>query len=110
MKLLCHDNIQKSHMDVSKPAAVAIVDVCLMLSFEPRRQATSTMEVDLIASHMRHVFSIPKHRQYKHSGYPSEPTIAEAAVEQSIGVVKILTHFKIFSGRISTLDYSAMVN
>jgi hypothetical protein len=69
-------------MEISMAAAVAVVDVGTMLSFEPHQRATSTMERDLITSHMHHIFSMPKHREYMLSGYPSKPIIVEAAAEQ----------------------------
>jgi hypothetical protein len=42
-------------------------------------EASTSTTADLVASHMRVVFSIPKHRRYIYSGTPSEPILAEAA-------------------------------
>ncbi len=38
--------------------------------------------MDLVASHMRTIYSIPYSREYIHSGYSSEPILAEAAARQ----------------------------
>ena len=58
-----------------------MVDVRLMLDFEPRREA-ATMEMNLVASHMRLAYSIRKDRAFLRSGYSSEPILAEAAAQQ----------------------------
>ena len=39
-------------------------------------------EAGLVESHMRIAYSIPDHREYLRSGYPSEPLLAEAAAQQ----------------------------
>ncbi|KAL4246568.1 hypothetical protein ABKN59_008457 [Abortiporus biennis] len=46
-----------------------------------RRIGRSRLE--LVASHMRTAFSVPFHREYLRSGYPSEPMLAEAAAQQT---------------------------
>src|ERR1700733_8797581 len=80
-KLLCHDSIDVSAMDVEKAARTAVVDVRLMLDYEPRREASHQLQAELIASHMRICYSVPQSRGYMHSG-PSEPILAEAAAQQ----------------------------
>lgn len=37
------------------------------------------LDATLVASHMRIVYSIPKHREYMRTGYSSEPLLADAA-------------------------------
>jgi hypothetical protein len=61
---------------------MAVLDVLLNLDFEPRREAARSREAELVASHMRTAFSVPKDREYFRSGYPSEPILAEAAARQ----------------------------
>jgi hypothetical protein len=43
------------------------------------RRALSTMEAKLVENHMRIAFSVPAHREYVHTGAPSEPVLVEAA-------------------------------
>jgi hypothetical protein len=49
------------------------------LDLEPRREGSLALEKSLVESHMRIIFSVPGHRWYMRSGYPSEPLLAEAA-------------------------------
>lgn len=58
-----------------------MLDVRLMLTLEPRREAIH-LEGKLVASHMRLVYSIPKPHVYFRSGYSSEPILSEAAAQQ----------------------------
>jgi hypothetical protein len=82
-KLLCQNKIDVAHNKVVKPhASTAVVDVRLMLSYEPRQEASRALEADLVASHMRMAYSVPQNREYIRSGYPSEPLLAEAAARQ----------------------------
>jgi hypothetical protein len=78
-KLICQHDI---HGKATDTARTAVLDVLLMLDFEPRREAAHMILADMVASHMRTVFSVPKHREYFCSGYPSEPILAEAAARQ----------------------------
>jgi hypothetical protein len=80
-KLICQHKISVTHTELNPVARTAVLDVLLNLDFEPRRQARHR-ETELVASHMRTVFSVPKHREYFCSGYPSEPILAEAAARQ----------------------------
>ncbi|KAG6884706.1 hypothetical protein C0992_005894, partial [Termitomyces sp. T32_za158] len=57
------------------PALAARVD----LTFESNRDEAVLLEALLVANSMRTVYSVPRHRQYLHGGYPSEPFLAEAA-------------------------------
>jgi hypothetical protein len=81
-KLLCQDTIDVKATDVGKTARTAVVDVRLMLDYEPRREASYLLQAELVASHMRICYSVPRSREYMHSGYPSEPILAEAAAQQ----------------------------
>ena len=83
-KLICHHNISQPYTGSHLPPAAlsAVLDVLLTLDFEPRRQAARNREAEMVTSHMRIAFSVPKDREYPRSGYPSEPLLAEAAARQ----------------------------
>jgi hypothetical protein len=82
-KLLCQSKIDVEHHKLLKPhASTAVVDVRLMLDYEPRREASRLFEAELVAGHMRMAYSVPQSREYLRSGYPSEPLLAEAAAQQ----------------------------
>jgi len=96
-KLLCSNQITADFAAFSAAAKTALVDIRLMLDFEPRRQAAHTMAADLVASHMRTAYSVPKNREYLRSGYSSEPIMAEGAAQQ-------LREFRLQQGRSVVLD------
>jgi hypothetical protein len=73
-KLLCGS-------EVTDPGALAAVSTRLLFDFEQRREDAQVIESALVASHMRIVYSIPKHRYYMRTGTPSEPIAAEAAAQ-----------------------------
>ena len=81
-KLVNHRDIDANHGKFSLDASMAVLDVQLSLDFEPRRQKVQLDEASLVESHMRFAYSIPHHREYLRSGYPSEPLLAEAAAQQ----------------------------
>ena len=81
-KLICDGNISVPYTMVKHAAVTAVLDVLLSLDFEPRHQGVHIREAELVASHMRIAFSVPKDRGYIRSGYPSEPLLAEAAARQ----------------------------
>lgn len=68
--------------DVTMPSAtnsqLAALDIRLLLNFE-RSEIAMDKEAELVESRMRIAYSVPKHRRYMYSGYPSEPVLAEAA-------------------------------
>ncbi|KAF8329829.1 uncharacterized protein EI90DRAFT_3125086 [Cantharellus anzutake] len=66
----------------TQEAKLAVIDMRLQLDYEPARQVAATALAQMVASHMRTVFSIPTHRDYMRSGYPSEPWLAEAAAQE----------------------------
>ncbi|KAF8576190.1 hypothetical protein K439DRAFT_1664731 [Ramaria rubella] len=76
-----------SHTELTPAARLAVVDVRLMLDYEPRRQ-TFHREAELVASHMRIVYSIPQNRAYLRSGYPSEPIFPTACALSAHGYLK----------------------
>ena len=58
-KLLCQAILDVGANDVGKSARTAVVDVRLMLDYEPRREASHQLQADLVASHMRICYSVP---------------------------------------------------
>ncbi|KAI6002348.1 hypothetical protein EDC04DRAFT_2583821 [Pisolithus marmoratus] len=80
MKLIFANDIHGN--EFSFLAMLATLDVLITIDYEPRWTLTSEYEMDMVASRMRVAFSIPWHRFYMHSGYPSEPFLAEAASRQ----------------------------
>ncbi|KAF8646240.1 hypothetical protein AX14_009101, partial [Amanita brunnescens Koide BX004] len=58
---------------------LAAVDVIININYEPNRIANRNIQEELVAHHARIVYAIPSHREYMHTGYPSEPLLAEAA-------------------------------
>ena len=82
VKLVFHGDPYRERSDFSRAAQTAVLDVRIMLPFEPRSSAAHSLQMELVASHMRTIYSIPQHREYVHSGYPSEPLLAEAAARQ----------------------------
>src|SRR6266511_4219550 len=81
-KLVASRYIDSTYDTFSHAARLAVLDVQLSLDFEPRREKVQLDEATLVESHMRVAYSIPDHREYLRSGYPSEPLLAEAAAQQ----------------------------
>jgi hypothetical protein len=81
-KLVASREIDSRYDTFSRAARLAVLDVQLSLDFEPRREKVQLEESNLVESHMRIAYSIPDHREYLRSGYPSEPLLAEAAAQQ----------------------------
>ncbi|KAH7890620.1 hypothetical protein F5I97DRAFT_1923094 [Phlebopus sp. FC_14] len=77
-KLIYDDKLDMSHH--STIAMLAVLDVLITIDYEPKR--VSAIELEMVASHLRVAFSVPRHRLFIRSGYPSEPFIAEAASRQ----------------------------
>lgn len=72
---------QKTSGTLSRVAKLAVLDVVLSLGYEHRHKDLYNDLSDMVASHMCTAYSIPDHRKYLRSGYPSEPVLAEAASE-----------------------------
>ncbi|KAL4251325.1 hypothetical protein ABKN59_005644 [Abortiporus biennis] len=88
-KLLCSMDIDNAARDFSTESLLALIDILLRLHFKPQQhmicriqQESIPTEETLINSHMRYVHSVPEHRIYSYSTYPSEPILAEAAAQQ----------------------------
>lgn len=81
-KLLCQERIKRPRMASTKEAQAAVLDVRIMLSYEASHESTRGHLKNLIASHMRMVYSVSRTREHFQSGYPSEPIFAEAAAKQ----------------------------
>jgi len=62
-----------------RDADLAALAVCTLFDFA-QFHATQHIQMELIASHMRIVWSMNKRREYVISGYPSEPILAIAAL------------------------------
>lgn len=60
-------------------ADLAALAVCVLFDFG-ELYTPQLIQIELVASHMRIVWSMNKRRQYVISGYPSEPTLAIAAL------------------------------
>ncbi|KIL60721.1 hypothetical protein M378DRAFT_13970 [Amanita muscaria Koide BX008] len=58
----------------------AIIDVLLMLDYNPDHKTVQNLQKRLVAGHMRTCISIPSNREFMRSCYPSEPFLAEAAM------------------------------
>lgn len=79
MKLMCAESYSPF---LPNEACLAILDVVLSLSYEDRQENVNTTLSTMVARHMRIAYSIPVHRRYMQSGFPSEPILAEAASRQ----------------------------
>ena len=82
VKLIDNQDILARSRALSPNTRLAVVDILFNLDFEPQHQVTCDREVQLVASHMRITFWVPKEREYFRSGYPSKPLLAEAAAHQ----------------------------
>lgn len=78
-KLLSDNDITKPPEQYTELGRLAVVDVRLSIEYEPLVEGNKSMhyQAQLIASHMRIAYSVPAHREYFRSGYPSEPILAE---------------------------------
>lgn len=78
-KLLSDNDICRPPEEYTKLGRLAVIDVRLNLEYEPLVRGNKAMlaHAQLIKSHMRIAYSVPTHRQYFCSGYPSEPILAE---------------------------------
>ena len=81
-KLVSSREIDNRYDTFSHVARLAVLDIQLSLDFEPRREKVQIEEGALVESHMQFTYSVPDHREYLRSGYPSEPLLAEAAAQQ----------------------------
>ena len=69
-------------MQLTIEALIVVLDGLLSFNFEPNYELSGGIQAELVRSHMRIAYSVPKHYLYFQSGYPSEPLLAEAAAQQ----------------------------
>ncbi|KAJ2918955.1 hypothetical protein MD484_g1413, partial [Candolleomyces efflorescens] len=62
-------------------AKLAILDTLLNLEYHPSKIETNRLMDDMVASHMRTAFFVPIDCMSMYTGYPSEPVLAEAALD-----------------------------
>lgn len=75
-KLTDNPDVQVTrYQSFKKEAVLAVTDVRLCLKYG-KLEASGGVRRKLVTSHMRVVFSIPRHGEYFQSGYPSEPIVA----------------------------------
>ncbi|THH06221.1 hypothetical protein EW146_g9684 [Bondarzewia mesenterica] len=92
-KLICDTDFEKFFHDPGATARLAVADVRLCLDYEPRRQQNQMVVAELVASHMRIAYSVPRHREYFRSGYSSEPLLAEVSSALQMIYPSLLTLF-----------------
>ncbi|XP_006456839.1 hypothetical protein AGABI2DRAFT_122728 [Agaricus bisporus var. bisporus H97] len=87
--------------DTRKPYNIHTYDELIPLlaarvdfTFESNRDEAVFLEGLLVASAMRTVYSVPKHRQYLRGGYPSEPLLAEAAARAILAYFRSIAEGK----------------
>src|SRR5258708_37274921 len=85
-KLTGFSDVNQNLEQYTSDAKLAVIDVRVQLDYEPKREGTTATVSRLVASHMRTAFSLPRHRKYMRSGYPSEAWLAEEA-EQELEVL-----------------------
>ncbi|KAL4071296.1 hypothetical protein V8B97DRAFT_1962442 [Scleroderma yunnanense] len=90
LKLVRDDIWKPRHSDMGM---LAVLDVLITVNYDPRRDSARKTEFEMVASHMRTAFSIPAHRLYICSGYPSEPFLAEAASRQMYHYLRMSDRF-----------------
>ncbi|OCH85448.1 hypothetical protein OBBRIDRAFT_891177 [Obba rivulosa] len=84
-----NSNVIAAYKDFYTPIRkMVLADVRLALNFEPGREAVRDELQTMIASHMRTVYSVPRHRDYFRSAYPSEPLLAESAAHELRALTK----------------------
>jgi len=77
MKLAGTLNYSPLHADIAK---LAVLDVLLNIDYHRFRPGTFDLKQKMVSSHMRTVFTARDSQSHSHSGYPSEPVLAEAAM------------------------------
>ncbi|KAF8684561.1 hypothetical protein RHS04_01240 [Rhizoctonia solani] len=60
-------------------STLAALGVRVGITFDQTIRGSYLIQSKLVESHMRMVYSISEHREYMHTGAPSEPVLAEAA-------------------------------
>jgi hypothetical protein len=80
---LDHTSIDEA-LKYPRCSLVPLLATCVDFSLNSGRRETVLLERYLVTSAMRTTLSIPKHQQYIHGGYPSEPCLAEAAARSTL--------------------------
>jgi len=62
-------------------AGVAILDCRVLINYDPMRRDAQDFQVELVESFMRILWYVSSDREVVHSGYYSEPVLANAAAE-----------------------------
>jgi hypothetical protein len=62
--------------------SLAVLACRLLLEMEPSLEANRQTLAELVERRMAIAYSVPSHREYMRSGYPSEPLLAEAAARR----------------------------
>lgn len=86
LKLLRSNDINKHLLSLTPRQQAAVIDVRVMLDYEPDRQLARDLQSQLVGSHMRIAYSVPRERACLRSGYSSEPILVEAAAQQMYAV------------------------
>ncbi|CAL1710506.1 unnamed protein product [Somion occarium] len=73
--------LTESPSTFKRHAVSAILDVLIKLDYESSRESFER-ELELVASNMRLIYSVPQSRYHIRTGYSSEPILAEAAAQQ----------------------------
>ncbi|KAG8740435.1 hypothetical protein FRC10_004326 [Ceratobasidium sp. 414] len=60
-------------------STLAALGIRIGITFQETNPDGHAAQSRLVETHMRVVYSIPRHREYMHTGSPSEPILAEAA-------------------------------
>ncbi|KAF8334006.1 uncharacterized protein EI90DRAFT_497368 [Cantharellus anzutake] len=92
----------------AKEGKLAVTDMRPRLDYNPRCQATWAILSQMVASHMRTVFSIPQHRKYMRSRYPSKPWLAEAAAPEMENLQSLRSGFVLRT--LEDVASSSMIN
>ena len=82
VKLVSQSDLQRGRQKFCQAAQTAVLDARILLPFDRSSPAACRLQLELVASHMRTVYSFPEHRECVRSGYSSEPILAEAAARQ----------------------------
>ena len=69
---------ENNNSSLSKLSAIS---TRVLIEFEPGRESAQSLEIELIESHMRIVYSVPSQCEFLRSATPSEPILAEAAAQ-----------------------------
>lgn len=75
------ERADKALLSSGQQALFAALGVRLLFDINPALSLARRMEEYLVERCMRVVYTVPEHREYLRTGYPSEPLLAEAAAQ-----------------------------